>query len=401
MPEYLQGIYRSCHGAYRTWITTVYWINMNIKYIGPAKDYSGYGEAVRHDIAALVSAGVEVTTEIPKYTLEISDFGELGDIAVSRENKPLDYKTIILHTTPNVYRRYMEPNKYHIGRVFWETDKLPEEFAINCRLMQEIWTGSQANADAIKKAGITCPIFIIPEAIDTSVDIEKIKPYIVENESFNMGYKFYSMFEWTERKNPTALLTAYFQEFKPDENVSLTIKTYIDNFTPDKKAQIREYIGMLKHRLSLTKLPKFYLLMNLMDRSQVYRFHKTFDCFISAHRGEGWGIPQMEAMLLNKPVISTNYGGIHEYLTRYDNALLVKYDMIPLRGNTRNKEWYCEDQNWADVNVTELRQFMRATFENQKEATEMGKRAGILVRDKFNVKTVGEMMKNRLETIYK
>lgn len=374
---------------------------MNVKYIGPAKDFSGYGEAVRHDIAALIAAGIEVTTEIPKYTLEISDFGELGDIATSRENKLIEYKAIILHLTPNVYRRYMEPGKYHIGRVFWETDKLPDEFAVNCRLMNEIWTGSQANADAIKKAGIDVPVYIIPEAIDTSLNTDTIKPYIVENDVFNMGYKFYSMFEWTERKNPAALLSAYFQEFKPTENVSLTIKTYIDNFTPDKKQEIRQYIRGIKQQLGMTEIPKLYVWMNLMDRSQVYRFHKTFDCFVSAHRGEGWGIPQMEAMLLNKPVISTNYGGIHEYLTRYDTALLVKYDMIPLRGNTRNKEWYCEDQNWADINVPELRQFMRATFGNQKDALDMGKRAGKFVRDQFNLTTVGFKMKERLDIIYK
>lgn len=374
---------------------------MNVKYIGPAKDYSGYGEAVRHDIAALIAAGVDVTTEIPKYTMEIADFGELGDMAISRENKRIDYNAIVLHTTPNVYRRYMEPGKYHIGRVFWETDKLPEEFAVNCRLMDEIWTGSIANSEAIKKCGVTCPIYIIPEAIDTTVDVDTIDPYIVENDQVKMGYKFYSMFEWTERKNPSALLTAYFQEFQDVDDVSFTIKTYIDNFTPEKKNQIRAYVQALKTQLGFVKIPKIYLFMNLMDRSQIYRFHKSFDCFVSAHRGEGWGIPQMEAMLLNKPIISTNYGGIHEYLTQYDTALLPKYTMIPLRGNTRNKEWYCEDQNWADIDVKELREFMRMAYEKQDEAKQMGIRSGKLVREKFNFQAVGNAMKKRLEIIYK
>lgn len=373
---------------------------MNIKYVGPARDYSGYGEAVRHDVAALVNVGIEVTTEIPKYTLEISDFGDIGDYATSRENKVLDYKVIILHTTPNVYRHFMEPGKYHVGRVFWETDKLPDAFAVNCRLMNEIWTGSQSNADAIRKAGVTCPIYIIPEAIDTNIDIDQIQPYIVENDVAKMGYKFYSIFEWTERKNPRALLTAYFQEFDGVDDVSLTIKTYVDNFTPEKKKKLRENIEMIKTGLNLKKPPSLFLYTNLMDRQQIYRFHKSFDCFVSAHRGEGWGIPQMEALLLEKPVISTNYGGIHEYLQKYENALTVPYDLIPIRNNDRNNEWYCENQQWAEVNVNELRNFMRAAYETPDKAKEMGKKGRQVVIDKFSLSTVGNLMKNRIESIY-
>ena len=56
---------------------------MKLKYTGPAKDYSGYGEAVRHDIAALIAGRVELTTQIPIYCPEFADFGALGDLATS------------------------------------------------------------------------------------------------------------------------------------------------------------------------------------------------------------------------------------------------------------------------------------------------------------------------------
>src|SRR3990167_4119516 len=98
---------------------------MKIKYVGPALDYSGYGEANRHDIGALVAAGVEVTTQIPIYSLELSDYGWLGELVRSIEHRELGYRVKILHTTPNVYKQFMEAGKYHIGRVFWETNKLP------------------------------------------------------------------------------------------------------------------------------------------------------------------------------------------------------------------------------------------------------------------------------------
>lgn len=366
---------------------------MNVKYCGPALDYSGYGEANRHDIAALVSAGIQVTTDIPRYTPEIADFGELGALAASLEGKKIDYRFKILHTTPNVYGQYHEPGKYHIGRVFWETDKLPDDFVRGINFVDEIWTGSEFNAAALRNSGVNKPIYIIPEAIETPAP--NANPYIVLQKD---TFKFYSIFEWTERKNPNALLRAYLTEFKAGEDVSLTIKTYVDNFDPRHRNEITIAIRKIKDQLGLKSYPPIFLYRMLMTRQQIYRFHATFDCFVSAHRGEGWGIPQMEAMLMGKPIISTACGGIHEHLSPKD-AFLLPYKLIPLVENSRNKHWYCADQKWADVDGQELAKWMRWVFENQKQAREIGENSAKTVDKLFSIKAVGQQMLARLEQI--
>ena len=364
-------------------------------YCGPARDYSGYGEANRHDIAALIEAGVDVATQIPVYTLEISDFGKIGELATSLENKPIAYNFKIIHTTPNVYRQFMEPGKFHIGRIFWETNKLPHDFAINAQLMDEIWTGSKYNAQSIKNAGVTKPIHIIPEAIDTDLP-EVIEPYETPEIPGNTKYKFYSIFEWTERKNPLALLEAYWREFEGVTDVGLVIKTYVDNFTPDRKQEIDNSIRMLKKQLALSHYAPIYLYRGLMDRYQVYRFHKSFDCFVSAHRGEGWGIPQMEALLMGRPIISTNCGGIHEYLINGIHGSLLKYDLVQIKENSRNQQWYTNDQKWAEIDIQELRDALRSAYSDPERFKEMGQNGKKLVETLFSFKAVGEKMRNRL-----
>lgn len=369
---------------------------MTVKYVGAARDYSGYGEAARHDIAALLEAGVEVTTKIPRYTPEIADFGRVGERVEGTENKPLPYDIQILHTTPNVYGQYFEPGKYHIARVFWETDRLPMDFAPNIQACDEIWTGSEYNKRAIEAAGVTKPIYIIPEAIDTEVDPQTVPKYKTANQD---TYKFYSLFEWTERKNPKALVHAYLEEFSEEDNVSLTIKTYVDNFSRAKRDEIDMDIYLVKKKMGKQSYPPLFLYRELMDRNQIYKFHNTFDCFVAPHRGEGWGIPQMEAMILNKPLISTNCGGIHEYLKDKVDALLIPYSLIQLKSNSRNQHWYTSDQQWADVDIAELRKAMRSCYENQEEAAKMGITGGQAVRSQFSLRTVGDLMKTRLEEI--
>jgi glycosyltransferase involved in cell wall biosynthesis len=262
-------------------------------------------------------------------------------------------------------------------------------------MCDEIWTASEYNKNAILKAGVTKPIYIVPEAIiEQSSDV---KPYLaVTNEVFS----FYSLFEWTERKNPLALLECYWTEFSNNENVSLTIKTYVDNFRPEKKLEIENAISGLKKKLGLNNYAKVYLYTNLMDRHQIYRFHKTFDCFVSTHRGEGWGIPQMEAMMMEKPIISTGCGGIHDYLNK-DVACIIDFDLIPLVGNSRNQQWYTPDQNWAEVNKDDFRKAMRFVYKDRDKAREMGKLARQFVLDKFEVSKVGKIMRKRLLEIEK
>lgn len=369
---------------------------INIRYVGPARDYSGYGEANRHDIAALVSAGINTSVELTRHCLEISEFGELGKMVSELEGKRNNYEYKILHTTPNIYGQFIEPGKYHIGRVFWETDCLPPDFAAGAQLCDEIWTGSEFNKAAIIKAGVTKPIYIIPEAVVSTIEPDDFKPFIIEAEN---TYKFYSIFEWTERKNPLALLEAYYKEFQNGEPVSLTIKTYVDNFTPGKKSEVEQQVFEIKKKLNLEYYPPVYLCLELLNREQMYRFHRTYDCFVSAHRGEGWGIPQMEAMLMGKPIISTGCGGIHEYIENGVNGFTPNFEMIPIRNNTRNNQWYREDQNWAQVDVSTLRAYLRLMCENKEKSEEIGKAGRKLVQDRFDVHVVGQLMLERLNKI--
>jgi glycosyltransferase involved in cell wall biosynthesis len=369
---------------------------MKLKYTGPAKDYSGYGEAVRHDIGALVAAGVELTTQIPVYCPELADFGELGDLAISFEKRELGYNFKIIHTTPNVYGMFYEPGKYNIGRAFWETDKVPLDFALNLQRVEEIWTGSEFNKQAMINGGVTKDIYIIPEAIDAKITPDEFDPYVIENKD---TYKFYSIFEWTERKNPLALLEAYWSEFEGVEGVSLTLKTYQVSFGADKREAIDQQIRKLKAKLGLKSYAPVYLYRQLMDRRQIYRFHRTFDCFVSAHRGEGWGIPQMEAMLMEKPIISTNLGGIHEYLIDGVDAQLIGFDMVPVDNLGYNGQWYTPDQKWARVDIDHLRKAMRWSFTNQDPASKMGKTGRMTVVEKFDLPVVGKLMRDRLQII--
>lgn len=364
-----------------------------ISYVAPVKDYSGYGEASRHTVGALLAADVEVTTELLKYTAEASDFGKLGEQVNATIDLAPDYKIRIIHTTPDEYKRLIVPGKYHIGQFYWETDRIPAEFVTALNLVDEVWTGSQANKEAIETSGVRKPIYIFPQATDT--EREWPKPYVIDG--FD-GTLFYSIFEWIDRKNPEALLKAYYEEFNASENVGLLIKTYFRNFTLHNKRIIRQQIEKIKNEMGLKEYPPVFLYMDLMDRHQIARLHKTGDVFVSAHRGEGWGVPQVEAMLAGKPVISTGWSGVHEYIDGAAN--LVDYTMEPVRGMRHASHWYSSDQQWAEIDKGQLKRTMRSMYSiSNKQRKQVGDMCAKTAKDLFNFKTVGKLMADRIKEI--
>jgi glycosyltransferase involved in cell wall biosynthesis len=371
---------------------------VNVCYLGPHRDYSGYGEANRHAIAALDAAGVNVVARLVRYSIESSDFGTLGVVTSRLLENQADYKIRILHVTPDQYRKHMEPGKYHIGHFFWETDRVPEAFMRGINLMDEIWTGSEANADAMRRSGLkdSVDVFICPQAIET--DREFPAGYEIPGFPDN-GFMFYSIFEWIDRKNPEALLNAYWKEFQANEPVGLLIKTYFKNFALQNKNHIRREIELFKRRANLPAYPPVYLYLDLMDRRHVSRIHKTGDCFVSAHRGEGWGVPQVEAALAGRPVISTGYGGCHEYFQDAQSAMLVNYTMEPVNGMAHSSQWYGSDQKWAEINGDQLQAAMRVMYNRGHYYDKIASAGQDLVLKQFNLKTVGQLMAKRLAEI--
>ena len=365
----------------------------NVCYLGPWRDHTGYGEANRHAIAALHEAGCNVKASLVSYVRDVADFGRIGQLLTKLERNECSYRIKILHTTPDQFRKHMEPNKYHIAHFFWETSRVPEVFVEGLKLMNEIWTGSEHNKKALEDSGVHVPILIFPQATET--ERPEPKPYKIPEFE---GYLFYSIFEWIDRKNPEALINAYWQEFQNGEKVGLLLKTYFKDFTQRNKEMIHDAIETLKRRSGLSKFPPIFVYKELMDRHQITRIHDTGDCFVSAHRGEGWGVPQVEAMLRTKPIISTNYGGVHEFLTQ-SLAQLLPYQLERVTGMSHSAFWYTEDQSWASVDEKKLREAMRWAYKNPKSAKEMGMRAHEFVVERFGLKRIGTEMRERLEVI--
>ena len=367
--------------------------SIRCKYSGPFGDYTGYGEANRNAIMALDKAGVQVTTNKISYTSTEAEYGQSYRLAEKLEGKPMKYDIKILHVPSDGYLKFLEPTKYHIGHLFWETDGMSKTWVWNCNLMDEIWTGGHVHKDNFQKAGVKVPIFVYPQSNQTDLKVQR--PFNIPG---HKGYLFYSIFQWIERKNPKALLNAYWKEFQGQDDVTLLLKVYRFGFDENEHQQIRDDIISWKKELGMDTHPRVLLYFGLMSKSDIMRLHWTGDCFVSAHRGEGWGIPQVEASIVGNPMISTDLGGCHEWYEDGKTAFLTKWKKEKVF-NMDFAPWYGNKQSWAKVSEKDLRRKLRFVYENREEAKDVGLAAQRMVKDKFSYVAVGNLMRDRLRDI--
>ena len=73
-------------------------------------------------------------------------------------------------------------------------------------------------------------------------------------------------------------------------------------------------------------------------------FYRSLHCYVSAHCGEGFGLPIAEALLYGTPVVATNWSAPAEYAEGLFRG--VGYVLEPPHG----MDWqpfYTPDQEWA------------------------------------------------------
>ncbi|MGA2212206.1 MAG: glycosyltransferase [Bryobacteraceae bacterium] len=250
--------------------------------------------------------------------------------------------------------------KYKIGFTMLETDGIPAEWVRQANRMNEVWVPSSFNAWTFQKSGVSRPIFVIPLGIDPSYFNPKLARYPLTG-----LYTFLSIFEWGERKTPEILLRAFSDEFRPDEPVVLICKTLNSDGDVDVHAQIDALdLGSMATRIHLS-------LNQVLPTPQLGSLYRSADCFVLPTRGEGFGMPVIEAMACGLPVIATDWSAHCDFMNA-ENAYPLPVDrLVPAEAKCP----YYQGFKWAEPSYYHLRRLMRHVFENQAEARAKGQRA--------------------------
>lgn len=258
----------------------------------------------------------------------------------------------LLHYTPDALAdtKFPKPGTKNIGLTVTETDIIPRWIAKGMeRNLDGLIVPTEWNARAFKDSGFGGPIEVVPHCIGewwwnsqpvVSKDPEKLVYYYIGG--------------WNPRKAPVDVLRAYLNAFpEPNGKTVLAMKVtgsasllpYVDQMCRDKRG------------VGLDECEDINFWCETWSEGQIRWLHSIGDVYVSAHRGEGWGLGLHQAKLLNKRVIYTGWSAPTEFLGEQHGDIPVDHTMVPVSGMDQHRHFDTMDDEvlrWAQPEMDDL-----------------------------------------------
>ncbi len=346
-----------------------------IVFHGSMNEMTGYGNAVYNMAESFKNSNLDVSFSFnhPNF-----NHGTSGDIH------------FFLHGPP-----WPKVHGYKIGYFYWEADSLPITWYKLLNSADELWAPCNLIKNAILKTGFKKKLIIIPTAV-RPFESKILDLVILNNKKVKITdstFKFYSIFQWHERKGFKELLTSYYQSFTPDDNVILILKVNPLNFKGNTIDKIKLDIYSIKDKLKLKFYPPIFLNTNLVSKEYIDGIHTIGDCYVSPHHGEGWGMPIHDAAIKSKNIITTQYGGFTESLDN-DSAFIIKHSIGPVNGMSWLNLFY-KNQSWAYPSINHLSKLMRQVYDDRDLFK--GNKA-FNIANSMNIDNISKLIYNELKS---
>jgi glycosyltransferase involved in cell wall biosynthesis len=246
----------------------------------------------------------------------------------------------------------------------WESTQVPVDWvAAIATSVDELWVPSAFCRDAFVRSGVEpSQVSVVPYGVNPEVFNPNVAPWPLTTER---GFRFLFVGGAIERKGFDLLLRAYVREFTSDDDVCLVVKDF--HYGGHAGAVVRD---LARH----PRTPEIRYSYGTAAPEQLGGLFTACDCYVHPYRGEGFGLPIVEAMACALPVIVTGAGPAAEYCTD-DTAYLVHADEVPVP----EVLWHpalvtAEPPHWYEPDVGHLRALMRHAYEHREE----GRRKGAL-----------------------
>lgn len=338
---------------------------MKVLFVGPYRDNTGYAHTHINMARAMRAANIDVVlrpTKLNNYQPKLPE-----DILELESKSSSNCNVVIQHILPSMmeYNGRFEQN---IAMFPWETSSIKRSvWPIHLEFMDKAITFCTHSYAAIQKY---CSTYKCPQAIDTDIFLQNYdRPNgLPETDSF----KFYFIGEMRQRKNISALIKAFHTTFEPWENVDLVIKTYLPGTHPEVgREKVLHLCKEVKANLNIYSNIDYYkkeiVLTQDYTDSEISALHYNCDCFVCPSFGEGWSIPTLEAMGFGKTPIVGNLGGMTEFIDR-NTGYVCEAQRTPVYGMNASSidGLYTGHEEWNEINISEMGQYMRYAFNNDK-----------------------------------
>lgn len=340
----------------------------DIVLVAPITDVSGTAEVARNLYLALFDLGVKVKLiELPGWSHIKADLStevrEKIEIGFARND--LQQPSVVHFYPPNPYQGLAQiDSPLQVTYTVFETDKCPILWRdiFNAPNIAENWVSCDFHLDAYASQGIDKnKLRVINFGVDSNRFNPSVEPLeIIGKTKFTIG----TALDWSVRKNPQGMVTAFLQEFGNDPDVSLLIKSYTGYGDEAAANGIKKEIASMK--AMLRSKAKILFVSDYLHYDLMPAFHRSCDVWLNLSRGEGWDLGSIQSLACGVPVVGADNTSHKVYLTK-DNSYPVECSKVPITSvEFLSKNPNFIGHNWWEANLKDARKQMRQAYEDWK-----------------------------------
>lgn len=176
----------------------------------------------------------------------------------------------------------------------FETDHIPEKHVANVNTMDRLIVTSSFQPEVWKKSGLRIPVSVLTPGVDTDTFTHIERPR-------NGKFKVLMLGALTGRKNPLGAIRIFHHASQGDPNWELCIKTRVAD-------GIQDVVKLAGND------PRIKILTNDSAPNQVIAFYHGYDCLLWPSKGEGCGLPPLEAMSTGMEVVCSDNSGMMDFV---------------------------------------------------------------------------------------
>ncbi|MDB4805259.1 glycosyltransferase, partial [bacterium] len=299
---------------------------------------------------------------------------------------PDDFEVNISHNYPPL--RKINGEGYWVTIQPWEFGSIPKSWvSLFNEKVDEVWVPSDYVRNVYEEGGVfSNKIHVIPNGFDESIY------YPLTN--INDGiFRFIFVGGMISRKGIDILLDAFNQEFMLSDKVQLVIKDFGSNNTYIDNEDHKTLLKIIRSNPNIKYIP------DKLSELKLGELYRKCDCLVHPYRGEGFGMPILEAMACGLPVIVTKGGCTDEFVLD-GLGYKIKSHRKSI-GNVAGGRKLVADGWLLEPDMVSLREKMRWVFQNREESRKVGLNACDYVSSKYKWSLIGVAIKNRLAEIYK
>jgi glycosyltransferase involved in cell wall biosynthesis len=367
---------------------------------GPLLSNSGYGNHARQvfDWVLKTHPDCEIQVQVLpwgstswKVNPEL-DNGMIGEIMRRTGNITGKFDVSFQIQLPNEW----DPNLAHknIGiTALVESDKCNPLWIDCCNKMSEIVVPSSFVKQTIENTGkVNVPIHVIPESFMGQILSENCRDIGINLETafnFLIVGTITGNNPYNDRKNIFFTVKWLCEEFANDPDVGIVIKANAGRGTKFDWPQVTDIFKKVISEVRKGPYPRIHLLNGMVEEDELVSLYRNpgIKAIVSATRGEGYGLPLLEAAACDLPVIATGFSGHTDFLGK-GKYLKLDYQMTEIHETRVDGNIWIKGTKWAEVSEEDfkkkIRKFKSSSDIPRQWAAELGK----TIREQYSPESV-------------